>query len=441
MAKQDIKKQLDFLRALLYEGGGLDRIAMAERLHMSVSTYDKCLRDWRDRLCRAGLEDELTSVRHGYMRLRYRRQAAERTLILAYRLAATKEQQRRHLVDVLKALETFPGGATQNELLQALFTEQSGAGEYKDFSERTLKNILRSLEREGVVFYSADHGAKQFHLDTWLSDLVDPSCLTEEERGTLRDYIDYAAATEEQSVPGYWLLHTLDRYDGTDSLVESERLWYRHNAVGRMLDELWVMPLRQACREGWGVDLEYHPKLEDVHCRNHREKQTDFKQRSLFYPQQVVADKEFGRWYVLGVWEEDRPKTCSPLLVQVLRVENIAWIEKMVKTDSDKRWEAFVHKRLETAWLVEVRAEEVCVEAHFFAPDGPDYVGARLLREKRWGKVERTKDGWMLSLSVRGEREILPWLRSFGSHVEVLAPLALRNQLIADWKEAGRVYG
>ena len=49
MAKQDIKKQLDFLRILFYEGGAWDRVEMARRLHLQPSTYDKYLREWRQK--------------------------------------------------------------------------------------------------------------------------------------------------------------------------------------------------------------------------------------------------------------------------------------------------------------------------------------------------------------------------------------------------------
>ena len=104
MAKQDIKKQLDFLRILFYEGGAWDRVEMARRLHLQPSTYDKYLREWRQRLVQTGLAGEVEEVRRGCMRLRYRRQAAERAFLLAYGLTATKAQQRKHLLQILLIL-------------------------------------------------------------------------------------------------------------------------------------------------------------------------------------------------------------------------------------------------------------------------------------------------------------------------------------------------
>lgn len=449
MAKQDVKKPLDFLRTLLYEGGSLSREDMAARLHMSVSTYDKFLGEWRQRLARAGLEEELTKVRHGYMRLRYRRQAAERTLILAYRSAATKEQQRKNLIRVLQALEDFPEGASREVLLERVQYKDAAKNANKDtaeerenaandFAEKTLQNTLKEFVREGVALKSiGSKGIVRYRLDAWLSEVV--NLLSEAERGLLRDYIDYAAATDTISVPGYWLLQTLDRYDGIELQAEAERLWYRHHTVGRMLDELWVAPLQKACQAGRGLALEYHPKNEGVRCRNHGKR--DAKKQPVFWPQKLVADALFGRWFVLGVWDAAYEKPCSPEHVQVLRVENIAWIENEEEGKGESRWRDFVTKRLETAWLVDVRSEELVVEARFFIPPGTeDYVGARLQREKRWGEVTREGDSWHLRLPVRGCGEIVPWLRSFGPHVEVLAPAELRAALQADWEEACRIY-
>lgn len=435
MAKQDIKKQLDFLRALLYEGGSLDRQAMARRLHLQPSTYDKYLREWRQRLDQAGLSGEVDEVRRGCMRLRHRRQAAERALLLAYRLTATRKQQREHLLQLLEVLARGP--RTGDDLLAVLEAEHPGA-----FAERTLQKCLRELQAEGVVWREKQGAqAAVFGLNDWLSQLA--ADLGEAGRRRLRDFVDYAAATSPVSVPGYLLLDTLARYDG-DADGGGERLWYRHHPVGRLLDEHWVMPLQQACAQGSCLRLDYYPKETAVRCQNHGGQSAARAQELAFWPLAVVNDALLGRWYVLGIEEAHRLEECLPEAVQVLRLENIAWLEpRPAAGELPPRWACFVQQRLQQAWLVEVREEVQEVRVRFFGPsEGYDFVEARLDLEKRWGRLEQEAPGvWHLTLPVRGLVEVRPWLRSFGARAEVLAPPALRRHFQQEWEEVRRRYG
>lgn len=41
---------------------------------------------------------------------------------------------------------------------------------------------------------------------------------------------------------------------------------------------------------------------------------------------------------------------------------------------------------------------------------------------------------------MNGITEIKPWLRSFGSSCEILAPLKLREEMIEEWKEIAAYY-
>ncbi len=60
---------------------------------------------------------------------------------------------------------------------------------------------------------------------------------------------------------------------------------------------------------------------------------------------------------------------------------------------------------------------------------------AAAARQGLWGELplERTPDNrYLLRLLVTDWRSLLPWLRSWGAQIEVLAPQALRDQLLAD---------
>ncbi len=64
-----------------------------------------------------------------------------------------------------------------------------------------------------------------------------------------------------------------------------------------------------------------------------------------------------------------------------------------------------------------------------------DHEVARWVREARslfTVGEEETADGWLVTLAVRHEREVLGWLLGWGRHVRVLEPESLRWRLVAE---------
>lgn len=78
-----------------------------------------------------------------------------------------------------------------------------------------------------------------------------------------------------------------------------------------------------------------------------------------------------------------------------------------------------------------------------FSPGGsePNFIKERVLLQGQWGEiVEEREDSFIYEITVNGTQEIKPWLRSFGSSCEVLEPVQLRRELIAEWKEIRAYY-
>jgi predicted DNA-binding transcriptional regulator YafY len=68
------------------------------------------------------------------------------------------------------------------------------------------------------------------------------------------------------------------------------------------------------------------------------------------------------------------------------------------------------------------------------------YLASRRLHPTQ--KFTRRRDGTtLLSMTVRGTTELLPWILSFGPYIEVLKPQALREQARAAALETARLYG
>ena len=73
-----------------------------------------------------------------------------------------------------------------------------------------------------------------------------------------------------------------------------------------------------------------------------------------------------------------------------------------------------------------------------------DHAVARWVRESRSFFTvgeEETADGWLVTLTVRHEREVLGWLLGWGRHVRVLEPESLRRRLVAEAEAVLRHHG
>ncbi|MNJ01105.1 hypothetical protein D3C73_1606310 [compost metagenome] len=65
----------------------------------------------------------------------------------------------------------------------------------------------------------------------------------------------------------------------------------------------------------------------------------------------------------------------------------------------------------------------------------------RVLLQGQWGQIVfEDEHSFIYEINVNGITEIKPWLRSFGSSCEILEPLQLRRELIAEWKEIQSYY-
>jgi len=88
-------------------------------------------------------------------------------------------------------------------------------------------------------------------------------------------------------------------------------------------------------------------------------------------------------------------------------------------------------------WLGEGDPVEVVLH---FSP----YV-TRRVRENRWHPAEQMHDlpdgGIEWRAEVSEPQEMLPWIRGWGSDVEVIKPSSLREILIIEIKRLGRLYG
>lgn len=93
---------------------------------------------------------------------------------------------------------------------------------------------------------------------------------------------------------------------------------------------------------------------------------------------------------------------------------------------------------LKNSWRI--MSGDETVEVHLrFSPEAAPFV-----RERNWHAsqvMESDHDGCLsLRLEIADPREMLPWIRSWGAQVEVLAPAWLRERVAEDLRNAAQIY-
>lgn len=131
----------------------------------------------------------------------------------------------------------------------------------------------------------------------------------------------------------------------------------------------------------------------------------------------------------------------SELMNQVvtLRLERIAWAELLgvfvPPADFDEQ------KLLRYAWGIGGNEGEPQVVRLKFAPG----TATRRLKENVWHLLEHVEDdpdgGCIWEAPIADWREMLSWVRGWGASVEVLAPTALRLELVKESRALAEMYG
>ena len=124
--------------------------------------------------------------------------------------------------------------------------------------------------------------------------------------------------------------------------------------------------------------------------------------------------------------------------VQLERVKRVQTVSSVydVPPHLDRR------KYLASAWgAMRGRVQEPIIDIVLaFAPDVAPKIREKVQRAAYGVKIT-SSDDCILRMQVADWREILPWIRSWGTQVEVLEPRALREVIAAEARELATVYG
>ncbi|OMF20413.1 WYL domain-containing protein [Paenibacillus sp. FSL H8-0548] len=434
MAKESFDKEIQFLRMLVLTSGAYNRQQYADRLGISVHTFDKTMKRLKEIVSTVNQqlpEDKgkefADTIRYSYL------DSSDPMLLFLFRAKSLKESESQRLSLLLAALHDQP--LTAMELLDLCCSSMPAGLPLPD--EKTIRNDLKYLEQVGVI--KKESGARPYRYRVY-NDLV--LGLSNEELLDLYDFVDMMANTQLPSVQGFLLRDGLKKHmtRQQEANYSIEPFLYKYNYYSRILDEAHLFPLLGAIRERRLVSfLYFSPKKDTSYASRNTnplfERETTGMQETIL-PLKVIYDHQYGRWYLLG----HHPRGG----IKKYRMEGLTQISEAEAVDEehfeDKKTE--LEQRIQHSWLIDT-GRLATVRIRFFHPGHgiPNFVKERVLLQGQWGEiVEESDDSFIYEIQVNGTIEIKPWIRSFGSSCEVLAPLKLRQEMIAEWKEIRDCY-
>lgn len=434
MAKESFDKEIQFLRMLALTSGAFSRQQFADRLGISVHTFDKTLRRLKDiaDAVHPSLPQDQKQAFADTLRYSYY-DSADPMLLFLFRAKSVKESESQRISLMLAALNDAPHTAL--ELLDICCEGLSA--DLPPCDEKTVRSDLKYLEEVGVIRKEAGTRPFRYHLR---SELV--SALPDEELLDLYDFVDVMANTQVPSVQGYLLRDGLKKEllrRGTDKET-MEPFLYKYHYYSRILDEAHLFPLLRHIRERRQIRFVYYsPKSEQSYASRNTnpmfEREAPGREISAL-PLKVVYDHQYGRWYLLGTGRGGLRKYRMEGITQLEAGEPVSETQFRQQTDS-------LMQKLRYSWLIDT-GRPVTVRARFYHPlerNEPNFIKDRVLLQGQWGQiVEEDDTSFLYEITVNGTTEIKPWLRSFGSSCEVLEPPRLREEMIEEWKEIQAYY-
>ncbi|WP_138756489.1 helix-turn-helix transcriptional regulator [Paenibacillus sinopodophylli] len=434
MARESFDKEIQFLRMLALTSGAYNRQQYADKLGISVHTFDKTIKRLKEiassvhqKLPAESGKEFAETMRYSYL------DSSDPMLLFLFRAKSLKETESQRLSLLLAALH---GEAlTAKELLELCSVSMPSELSLPD--EKTIRGDLKYLEQVGVI-KRADR-ARPYRYTT-NHDLIQN--LSNDELQDLYDFVDIMANTQLPSVQGYLLRDGLKKHivreqsdvDSTSSFL------YKYHYYSRILDEghLFVL-LHAILSRRWVSFIYFSPKKETSYASKNTnplfEKETEGQQDTLL-PIKVIYDHQYGRWYLLGHHLRSG--------IKKYRLEGLTQISTGETADEElfaaKSTE--LEQRIQHSWLIDT-GRKVTVQVRFFHPGPgiPNFVKERVLLQGQWGTVtDESDETFIYEIEVNGTIEIKPWIRSFGSSCEVLTPLKLREEMIAEWKEIRGYY-
>ncbi len=359
MAKEGFDKEIQFLRMLLLTSGAYNRQQFADRLGISVHTFDKTMRRLKDAAASVAAASSDEEQQLAEMLYYDYYESADPLALFLFRTKSMKESEGMRIALLLGAMNKE--ACTVKDLLDICYNSLPLDQPAPD--EKTIRSDIKYLEQAGVIS-TADHARpKRYKLNNQIITRLTTEQLTE-----LFDFIDMMANTQIPSVHGYLLRdslkkHLVRQYElAGDEFIDP--FLYKYHYHSRILDEAHLFTLLQAIEGRCKVGFQYFtPKSGQSYSSKNTNplfEREQSGQEIVTLPLNIVFDHQYGRWYLLSSGREG---------IRKYRIEGITDLS-LLEAVSDERFGAqqkALHEKLKYSWLIDT-GRTVTVRARFFHP-------------------------------------------------------------------------
>lgn len=350
----------------------------------------------------------------------------ENYLVEAYLAKSTTKHRLPLFFFMLHELSTSDKPLTEKELFEPI-----GATYYPDepFDMKPRKRMLNDLISWGIV--SKKKYSRNFVYSLEKDFFKDFSCT---ELNDIYNAVVFFSNTSFPSVPGRYLKDTLSNYlrYRNHPLNSNEKHYiYRYRNFHPVLDEEIIWQLLPNIKNKTRVNIEY----QSINW--------DSPQDLLVTPLKLIHNVRYGRWYLIG--SEDN------VTLKIYRIDNISGVTATNEAVDTSELENLYKDRFDFSWVITPKYSTATTKIidMVFTVDSSNYFHyllAKVEREKKWGNITNIdieNNSFHLSIEVNDIKEIKPWIRGFGFHVEVLPSTEhnLREELQNEWKEMLALYG
>ena len=434
MPKENFKKEQELLRLLWLEGGGYHRRELASVLGLSADSVDRALRE-----IRSVLEDE-TILANAWPEKKEtyyfftRQQADSNPLACLYSLRSLRESELERYLAIISILSTQPSSFQEllNEICRLSYVNEEDQHAYK----KTLVNYLAVLRRAGFIQRQPSQRGK-YYLPSSLVDFLSPS-----ELASLGAFVAYCAHTATLSAFGWQLLAQLQHWLSKQA-SHPPVFHYRHACFSRIVDEYLAYELQRYCQRQTPLAISYYPRQQPLRYTPAKvAKRSKLRSKqprtSRLFPLKVVYDRSYSRWYFWG-------KNLETHRLEAIRLDTIQSAAPLAQFNPSAELPRKTQKdedSFHTCWLSPGETP-IKIKARFFAEEGVplQVLKHRIAQASPLGHIlEETASDLSWSWTISDPRAIKPWLRSFGSCLEVLEPEELRQEIAAEWKRLVNQY-